>query len=379
MPRRVRRWRTGAARRGLRSQAGRVHGRRSGGRRRPRAGRAGRGRPPGTHLYCRRFGHAHRHHPLLQPSHQDQLYLGAHGALGRRLCLDRRAADHPRRQDHGDLPRPHRPLRRHQYPGARPARHDRRRFRRHAGQADLDRRLAHRPPALERALPGADRRAHPGRGQALHRQRRRHRPGLARRRAHPARRAARERLLHARLRQLAAGLGRRASLLALLGDEAPPARPPRHPPRRQGRRGHGAGGRPLCPAARPLAPAGRRTCSKPPPCRPAPQEEAAIRAAYGDLADDVIAEHANFLKLDEAAYDAIKHKILDHWDEIQAIAAQVPPPEQIIAWLKEVGGPATAADLGLTEEEKALAAANGHYLRDRFTMRKLARVLTIAP
>jgi len=112
---------------------------------------------------------------------------------------------------------------------------------------------------------------------------------------------------------------------------------------------------------------------------PRATEEAAIRAAYGDLADDVIAEHANFLKLDEAAYDVIKHKILDHWDEIQAIAAQVPPPEQIIAWLKEVGGPATAAELGFTDHEKALAAANGHYLRDRFTMRKLARVLTLAP
>ena len=104
-------------------------------------------------------------------------------------------------------------------------------------------------------------------------------------------------------------------------------------------------------------------------------EEAAIRAAYGDLADDIMAEHANFLKLDEAAFDAIKRKILDNWDEIQAIAAQVPPPEQIVQWLELVGGPTTVADLGLSEQEQALALANGHYLRDRFTMRKLARVL----
>ena len=91
-----------------------------------------------------------------------------------------------------------------------------------------------------------------------------------------------------------------------------------------------------------------------------------------------MAEHANFLKLDEAAYDAIKRKILDNWDEIQAIAAQVPPPEQIVQWLELVGGPTTVADLGLSEQEQALALANGHYLRDRFTMRKLARVLGIA-
>lgn len=107
-------------------------------------------------------------------------------------------------------------------------------------------------------------------------------------------------------------------------------------------------------------------------------EEAAIRAAYDDLADDIMAEHANFLKLDEAAYDAIKRKILDNWDEIQAIARQVPPPEQIVQWLEQVGGPTTVAELGLSEQEQALALANGHYLRDRFTMRKLARVLGIA-
>ncbi len=107
------------------------------------------------------------------------------------------------------------------------------------------------------------------------------------------------------------------------------------------------------------------------------EEEVAIRAAYGDLAGDIIAEHANFLKLDEAAYDAIKRRVLDNWDEIQAIASQVPPPDQIVRWLQEVGGPTTVAELGLSAQEQALAAANGHYLRDRFTMRKLARVVGI--
>jgi glycerol-1-phosphate dehydrogenase [NAD(P)+] len=110
---------------------------------------------------------------------------------------------------------------------------------------------------------------------------------------------------------------------------------------------------------------------------PRDEEVAAIRAAYGDLADDIVAEHANFLKLDEAAYDAIKRKVLDNWELIQAIAAQVPPPEQIVQWLAEVGGPTTAADLGLSSAEQDAALRYGHYLRDRFTMRKLARVLGI--
>jgi glycerol-1-phosphate dehydrogenase [NAD(P)+] len=112
---------------------------------------------------------------------------------------------------------------------------------------------------------------------------------------------------------------------------------------------------------------------------PRAQEEAAIRSAYGDLASDVISEHANFLNLDEAAYDTLKRKVLAHWDEIQAVAAEVPAPEQIVHWLAQVGGPTTAADLGLSGEEKSLAIANGHYLRDRFTMRKLARLLMLEP
>jgi glycerol-1-phosphate dehydrogenase [NAD(P)+] len=100
-----------------------------------------------------------------------------------------------------------------------------------------------------------------------------------------------------------------------------------------------------------------------------------IRAAYGDLADEVIAGQAAFLNLSPEAYDGIKRKVLEQWDEIRAIAAQVPPPEAIAQMLRTVGGPTTVAELGLSQEEQALAAANGHYLRDRFTARKLAQVL----
>lgn len=109
---------------------------------------------------------------------------------------------------------------------------------------------------------------------------------------------------------------------------------------------------------------------------PSPAAElAGIRAAYGELADEVIAGQASFLTLTPDAYDGIKRKVLDHWAEIQAAAAQVPAPEAIAGWLRAAGGPTTVAELGLTVEEQALAAANGHYLRDRFTARKLAQVL----
>ena len=108
---------------------------------------------------------------------------------------------------------------------------------------------------------------------------------------------------------------------------------------------------------------------------PREQEVARIRAAYGDLADEVIAGQASFLNLDETGYDALKQKILAHWDEIQAIAAQVPPPQTIADLLRTVSGPTSTQELGLSQAEEMLAVDNGHYLRDRFTVRKLVRVL----
>lgn len=111
---------------------------------------------------------------------------------------------------------------------------------------------------------------------------------------------------------------------------------------------------------------------------PARAEEAArIRAAYGDLAEEIIVEHRNFLDLGPAQVEALKRSILAHWDEIQAIAAQVPPAATVADLLRRAGGPATAAELGFDDAERDLAVANGHYLRDRFTVRKLVKVLGI--
>lgn len=104
-------------------------------------------------------------------------------------------------------------------------------------------------------------------------------------------------------------------------------------------------------------------------------ELAAIRAAFGAEADAVARNHAPFLEMTPESFDTIKRRILDHWDEVQTIAAQVPPPAEIARLLAVVGGPTTNAELGLSDAEAALALDNGHYLRNRFTVRKLARVL----
>ncbi|CAN5745547.1 hypothetical protein BH10CHL1_BH10CHL1_02220 [soil metagenome] len=106
------------------------------------------------------------------------------------------------------------------------------------------------------------------------------------------------------------------------------------------------------------------------------QEIARIQAAYLHLADDIIQEQAPFLNLTPAAYAALKQKILDQWAEIQAIAAQVPTAQNFVELLQRVDGPTTVQALGLTAAEQTLVEQNAHYLRNRFTVRKLDKVLT---
>ncbi len=102
-----------------------------------------------------------------------------------------------------------------------------------------------------------------------------------------------------------------------------------------------------------------------------------IRAGYGDMVDDIVKEHRPFLDLTEEGFDQLKHKIVDHWDDIQAIAARVPAPEVIAAALDKAGAPSTWQALGLDADEVQPGFQYGHYLRNRFTVLKLSRVLGV--
>ena len=104
-------------------------------------------------------------------------------------------------------------------------------------------------------------------------------------------------------------------------------------------------------------------------------EIAQIRQVYGKLADEVIATHKGFINMSEAQYNQLKRTLLEQWEGVQAIAATVPAPNELATMLKTVGGPTTVRELGLSEEEFELADQNAHYLRERFTVRKLRRVL----
>jgi glycerol-1-phosphate dehydrogenase [NAD(P)+] len=107
------------------------------------------------------------------------------------------------------------------------------------------------------------------------------------------------------------------------------------------------------------------------------QEIATIRQGYGVLADDVIREHAPFLDLTEAGFERVKKRIAECWDEIQAVAAMVPAPQEIVGYLRQAGAATDGQSLGLGADEIPLGMQYGHYLRNRFTVMKLSRVLNI--
>ena len=110
--------------------------------------------------------------------------------------------------------------------------------------------LADRSPAVERAVRGIDCRAHTGGGRPVRGQCRGDWRGLACRSAHLDGCPARIRLLYAGLRHITTGIGSRAPLLALLGDEAPARRSTGDLAWRKGRRGYDPCSRAICPDSR---------------------------------------------------------------------------------------------------------------------------------
>jgi len=99
------------------------------------------------------------------------------------------------------------------------------------------------------------------------------------------------------------------------------------------------------------------------------EQKAEIRKCLPLIAEELIESHPIYLQLsDPQVFERIKARMLEQWDEIQAVAALVPDAQQIRAWLKSLSGPATPAELGLSEEQVDTAIEFSIYLRERFSM-----------
>jgi glycerol-1-phosphate dehydrogenase [NAD(P)+] len=107
----------------------------------------------------------------------------------------------------------------------------------------------------------------------------------------------------------------------------------------------------------------------------AADEKRLIQQGYGEMADEVIKEQATFLNVNDEAFNDIKQKMIENWSAIQDLASRVPDSATIVNLLKNAGAPASYTDLGLQKEEVQPGIDYGHFLRNRFTVTKLSRVL----
>ncbi len=111
---------------------------------------------------------------------------------------------------------------------------------------------------------------------------------------------------------------------------------------------------------------------------PEPQAETeGIRKAYGAMAEQVLEAQQPYLEMSNEEFEALKQNILDHWEELQRIAAFVPPADEIEKWIADASGPVTGQEVGLSPDEIAQALHYSHYLKDRLTMNRLSLLLGI--
>jgi len=108
------------------------------------------------------------------------------------------------------------------------------------------------------------------------------------------------------------------------------------------------------------------------------EEVSRIKAIFGPIADEIIPLQSEFLSMTPSRFEAVKAHIIDRWDDVLEIAAEVPAAGEFSGWLRMVGGPLKAAELNLSETEVRLALDYSHFMRKRFTINKLRLWLGIA-
>jgi len=102
-----------------------------------------------------------------------------------------------------------------------------------------------------------------------------------------------------------------------------------------------------------------------------------IQAVYGSIADKLVVEQAPYLDMSPNSYAHLQQHILERWEAIQAVVAEVPTPQELANLLRQAGGATTPAALGLSDEEVEQAVLHSHLFRNRFTICKLGRMLRL--
>jgi glycerol-1-phosphate dehydrogenase [NAD(P)+] len=107
------------------------------------------------------------------------------------------------------------------------------------------------------------------------------------------------------------------------------------------------------------------------------EEIRGIRATYGAIAGGIIAVQQPWFAMTAEEFEALKARVVELWDEIQRIAGVVPPAELMQGWISASGGPVAGPEVGLSEEEVALATTWARCLKHRMTIGRLSWMLGI--
>jgi len=113
---------------------------------------------------------------------------------------------------------------------------------------------------------------------------------------------------------------------------------------------------------------------------PLPKQEeilAQIQVGYGPVTERIISIQQPLLDMSDEDLSSLKDRILNNWAEIQTIAHTVPHPADIAKWIVAVGGPTKPHEIGLTHDDVTLGIRSAHFLRDRFTLNRLAYWLNL--
>lgn len=100
-----------------------------------------------------------------------------------------------------------------------------------------------------------------------------------------------------------------------------------------------------------------------------------LRVELGPAAPALLADQMPYLTLNSEQWQGLRNQIVDAWDEIQAVARLVPSAETIQALLVRAGGPADFSSAQVPAEDVRAALRYAQYLRNRFTILRLADLI----
>lgn len=121
----------------------------------------------------------------------------------------------------------------------------------------------------------------------------------------------------------------------------------------------------------------RRLEANPVPSRA--QQEAALRRDLPLVSEEIIHNNPYMLQMtDTRVWEAVKQRFAERWQEIQAVAAKIPPASQYEAWVRQAGAPASPQEAGLDDEQARIGFEYGHYVRDRFSISIVRQLLGLS-